>query len=426
MTTEQTTITICNKKYFDEKLQSLQIKFAKLGCTPPKVINEVKTYHEIVIHNRLVKVPSYDITLDYETFPINGYTFVSKIDVIRQMFYTAPNMALPEEQLHYDANCEHCNMNRDRHTVYVLRNDETGEYKRIGSNCLAKYIGVNPATILAMSGNYDLFTEFLEDDELRNRPSQPDYSLKFVLSIAKFLADRVGFISLKTAKEEQKSSTASYVITILDKLPHGRIPYNSRNGQLEEFVNDILAINIMSEYADYVNGCVNWMKTQVEQTRNEYTINLANLATNDSVQNREIAFAVSALIGYNKSLNITPKPVSNSQYVGKVEDKFTAKNPLIVTCIALSTPFNKTIMVGRGFIEQSAQFYTFEDENGNQFSTCTESGKIDVGDKVKITAKVKEHKEFNGAKQTVLSHCRFTKLSQGKCINTVQQTSKYA
>lgn len=408
MSSETTTITINNYPYFSAKLQALQVKFAKLGCMAPKVIDEKFYRIEVERQFDVISVPTWDITLEYESFSIGGYTFISKIDVTREMYYTAPNCTLPNEQLHFDNQCEHCNTTRDRHTIYVLRNDSTGEYKRIGSSCLAKYIEVNPATILAMSGNYDLFTNLLADDELRTQHTEPDYSLKFVLSIAKFLADRVGFVSVQTAKKDGIASTASYVKTILQKLPSGKIPYSSRNGKIEEYINEILSTDFMSIHADYVAGCIEWMTTQAQTKQNEYTLNIASIAKHGFVISKEISLAVSALIGYNKSLNIPVMPVSNSQYVGNAGDKFTSKSPLIVTCIALSTPKNTTIMVGRGYIEQSTQFYTFVDENDNQYSTYTTTGKVTQGQKVRLTGVIVEQKEFNGNKQTILKNCRMT------------------
>jgi len=100
----------------------------------------------------------------------------------------------------------HCNINRQRNNIFVLRKADDNTYKRVGSSCLASVLGVDASVILSMAGNYDIFTELLADDEMRRYPDKPDYNLSFVLSIAKHVAQDIGFVSVKQSREDEKIS----------------------------------------------------------------------------------------------------------------------------------------------------------------------------------------------------------------------------
>lgn len=391
----QTLLTITNKEYFDAKLIELQRKFTKLHVTPPNVISTTVRKEKEIIDGLHVVSTYYDITLEYVPFQIEGFSFVCKIDLKDSIFYTAPNETLPESELHFDNHCVECNKSIERNEIFVLRNDETKEYIRLGRNCLARYIGIEPDNILQMAGSYDALLALTNDENLTKR-IKPNYHLSFVLGIGLFVADKVGFVSIETSKQTGKVSTAAYVRDLLEAIPLGITGYKSIS---EKLTADFIEGNKAVEYNPKALECIEWMKEQrIKLT--PYHQNIAQLADNGTVNDREIAFAVSAISGYIKSKENT---VSNSKFVGTVGDKFTAKTPLLVECIALSVPQASNY----GYNQPSLQFYTLLDCNGNVYSTFTQSGKLEVGQKVKLTGTIKEHRQFNGTNQTVLKNCRF-------------------
>ena len=87
-------------------------------------------------------------------------------------------------------------------------------------------------------------------------------------------------------------------------------------------------------------------------------------------------------------------PVPASEYVGEIKDRLT----LTVT------------LVRKGGYEGCyghSNIYTFQDENESVF-TWFSSVYIDkeIGDTFSIVGTVKDHKEYNGVKQTVLTRCK--------------------
>jgi len=70
-----------------------------------------------------------------------------------------PNMLYPRvgdadfEQYRSRANtCDHCDANRRRKKTFVLRNAITGVVKRVGSTCVAEFLGIDVKGLLSMMG----------------------------------------------------------------------------------------------------------------------------------------------------------------------------------------------------------------------------------------------------------------------------------
>lgn len=396
------TLTVGNMERFTDKLEKLQRQAKKYDFFQPKVIDD-KVYQAEVWENHIkLKRTYHDITLQYEPMQLAGYTFIARIDGIENIIYTAPAQQLPESQRHFGMNCDHCNINRLRHSVYILQ-DKDGNYKRVGGNCLAVYVGIDAGSVLAMSTMFDDIADLTQDDELRTYAGQKQYDLGFTLAASYYVINQFGYTSSLKARENNRIATKSTVLDILIDT----------NEQLaKEFKVARIDGETPTEDSPYIKACIKWMLS-LEGSDNDYLCNLANIAKNDYCTYNSLGFAVSAINAYQKHLDdTTAKQVkiatSTSQFVGKVGDKYTAKSPLIVTCTHRSTPFESSF----GHRTISRQYYTFTDNNGNEFSTCTESHKCATGDKLSLTGTIESHQinKYTQVPQTILTRCRFTHI----------------
>ena len=90
--------------------------------------------------------------------------------------------------------------------------------------------------------------------------------------------------------------------------------------------------------------------------------------------------------------------VSSSEYVGQVGDKIEIKVELI------NIVSYKTYIYGR---EIWNDLYLFRDEQGNEYKWNTQSiCELSKGDVASIKATIKEHSEYKGTKQTVLTRVK--------------------
>lgn len=86
---------------------------------------------------------------------------------------------------------------------------------------------------------------------------------------------------------------------------------------------------------------------------------------------------------------------SPSEFVGKIGDKITIEAD-VYNYEAKRNPFDNKIQHTCKLI----------DENGNKYITYNLGKEVKKGDNVKLTAKVKDHKELLGIKFTVLYYCK--------------------
>ena len=402
-----TTITIRNLEWLQEKVKQLQNKAKKLGFIPV-TIDCVNSYRKDEWVNQ-IKVSNlyHDVTLTYQVIKIEGWQFIAKIDGKENMIYCAPLQTLPNEQLHYGMECDHCNINRERFTVYVLRN-ESGVYKRVGSSCLAKYLGIDAVHVLLMADVFSDITELERDDDLQRYSGVYEYDLNEVFRVTKFVISRCGYTSITKAKETETVATASIVNDVISKLSE-----NSSSWRMD-FASQ-LAFDYKNDNTDYgtlFDDCIEWMLS-LENSQESYELNLYNIANNGYCTFKSFGTAVSALPRFEsisakrkeKELSLQS---STSDYYGNVGEKFTAKTPLVALCTFVSKEYDSGLYVHGRYISSVKQTYVLTDNNGNLFVIHTDAHKFKQGDKVSLTGVIKGHEvsKYSGEKQTILSNCR--------------------
>lgn len=115
--------------------------------------------------------------------------------------------------------------------------------------------------------------------------------------------------------------------------------------------------------------------------------------------------------------------VHDSEFQGKVKDRLKG----LELTLTFSTTFESSRPAKyRGWHNDTKWFYSFKDASGNIFTwtaslpagidSVDNNGReffksIQVGDKVVIDGTVKDHKEYKGDKQTVLTRCKVQKIA---------------
>jgi len=81
-----------------------------------------------------------------------------------------------------------------------------------------------------------------------------------------------------------------------------------------------------------------------------------------------------------------------SQYVGQLKERITIDHPEVQVISSYETEFGYTYI------------HKIKDEDGNVFIWKSSSGSYSKADK--IVGTVKDHSEFRGVKQTILTRCK--------------------
>ena len=96
-------------------------------------------------------------------------------------------------------------------------------------------------------------------------------------------------------------------------------------------------------------------------------------------------------------------PKTESQYVGNVGEKF--EGSVILTSIhTYETHFT--------YYGELNYIYKFEDSNGNTIIWKTSNRDLEEGKTYLLTGKIKEHSEYKGDKQTILTRCKIAEAPQ--------------
>ena len=144
-----------------ENLSKFEEQIAKLSKKSLKLIGEAISpvifgYEEKELadgHTHRI----YEVLLTAAAPKMDGWEFVARLDHSNEtgtIIRMVPNTiaALPEQfRLAKNTHCDHCNVTRYRRDTFVVRNEETGEFKQVGSTCLTDFFGHDPAKIAKLA-----------------------------------------------------------------------------------------------------------------------------------------------------------------------------------------------------------------------------------------------------------------------------------
>lgn len=137
------------------------------------------------------------------TAKVEGWEFVGVIEVHESgnVVRCAPDMEMPERFRHTPNVCEHCGTSRPRNNLYVVHSLDTDEYRQVGGSCLALYThGLSMECCAAwMDGLMEL------EDAAEDRGHADDgvgpvyYDVERVISLACAAIDKAGYGSSRSA-----------------------------------------------------------------------------------------------------------------------------------------------------------------------------------------------------------------------------------
>jgi hypothetical protein len=333
-----------------------------------------------------------DVTITIENVVVNGWEFTAVPEAVgnKVIFHgiDVDQNKIPEH-LHNPSNiCEHCNVNSSvRKNVYIIHNTETDQYKQVGKVCLKDFIGGTSSTNVA--GAFQFFAELevfikecVDDCMYSGISSDGDFSLNFAdaLDRAIKLQKVRGFVSKKKAFENCILSNASMIVSWNDSIK-----------AIKELENVVVSQN-------EIDVLMNWLNSE-ENVNNEFLSKAKIYADFGFVSERGVSFVACLPFCYQKEMEIKALEAAKgkSQYVGTIGNRETFSG-MVERVIPIETAYGiKRITLIR-------------DNNGNLIK-AGEVGGSQVGEKVEFVAKVEEHKEYNGEKQTVVTRAKLKNRS---------------
>lgn len=342
-----------------------------------------------------------DITLDIQ-FKFNGWKslgLIQRKDGITQCYLNSQELI--KQYGNTDFHCDHCHKHVYRNSVIVLEH-ENGERKIVGTSCVKEFTCGLDGNLIASFNEFEAILAkknselriLLQGESLDDLPvsvfceqnGRPLYNIERVVSSAVHLINANGF-----EPSGSMNATWKYIID---------------------------AYKATTENEPEALRAIEWIKSLSEDefTKSSYLFNIKQIIDANYCTSRHFGLLVSLIPTYRKveAKRLQESQVSTSHYVGNIGDKLT----LTLTYIK-SISYDS--MYGTGY------FHFFMDDNGNVFKWSTNNSmeygirqpnsdytalySLDQGATVKLTGKVKNHEEYRGTKQTILTRCKYEVLT---------------
>jgi hypothetical protein len=392
-----------NLDRLQKKVNRIRNKCVKYGCDfhYAEVGEEFRTWKD---EYGLEHTERFVLVEAEGTAKVNGWRFIATVDhteagnIIRKM---TDDVEVPEKYYTADPECEHCHSHRHRKDTYIVYNEETNEFKQVGSSCLCDFTGGLSAE--AAASYISLFDSLMEFEAPgTGYTAKVWYEVRDVLRYAVDFVNHIGYASTQDSYGDYNpDSTKNKVIAALD-YERGRATKIERE-MIDDYRFKFGNHSEDPEVLETVETIINYFKENDEA--GDYMHNLRVIANSDYIEGKSIGYTVSMVATYNRHIQKVVErerrksahaaEVEASDYIGEVGERIEVVSPAKVETVTYwENQFGTTIR------------YKIVDADGNVLMWDS-STYIDQDREVKsIKGTVKKLDTFNNVKQTWLTRCR--------------------
>lgn len=316
-------------------------------------------------------------------------------NIVRRISKTS-DIEIPERFLHSENVCEHCNTKRNRKQLYLVYNEKTGEFKQVGSDCLALYTdGMNPKYVASF---YDCITELEEyDGAYVDCGGEPLYSIKDVLTYADEIIRKMGYFN-----SESDLPTKILVSTMFT----GYTDFSGHLHELNDMMNGAKMYDIQFCKSDFFKeDTEERVEKMIEYYKNldptsEFLHNVHVLLEEGYAKMSHFGYLCYLPEGYNRHIEEKAKVEQKikSEHFGENGKRYKNQDVAEIKMLTgWETQYGMTYLYqiilksGNVLIWKSSNWYSKED--------LTKVTQIDFT--------VKDHSEYKDIKQTIVTRCKF-------------------
>ena len=324
------------------------------------------------------KIEYVRVFISGEAPQIAGWDLLGRVELMEgeNLIHRVPgsNEELSGEFRHHNGHCDHCNTDRPRKDVYILSDGE--KQIAVGRTCLRDFLGIDdPKHIVERAQFFKELKGFEDNLDGGDFKTSGFFVLDDVLLRSAAFIRRDGYISKAKQKETGYTTTSQAVMMSI----RGNKAY-----QIETTPNDL----------EWVEKTISLFR-ETEFFDNDYMDNLRVILKQDIVHEKHMGLAASSVLAAQRYLS--PKEENTkSSYIGEVKQRLRD----------LKLRLEKLMLVGQGQYGPN-YMYLFRDGEGNKFVWFS-GNKLDMieGSTYFFDATVKDHREYHGEKQTVLTRAK--------------------
>jgi hypothetical protein len=329
-----------------EKLEKLNKRAVRLGLEPMTLtVVKTETKRRVMPSGLKKTVCISHVEIDGQPPRINGWGVVGRVEFTEagNLVHVAPHAGEFDSKYRtVDNVCEHCNTQRRRNDVVVIRHSD-GRELQVGRNCLADYIRSDDAEALIcyadFLGNIERTVGELEDD-YRESHGKPSESLVTVVRAASICIRKLGWTSGREAYEDhtgRKSATKNDVSNLLIPPPAGSRAFADWEKWIEE-----CELTVCDYDKELAAKALHWAES-LEPGDSDYLANLKVLAQLERIGFDKLGYAVSIIPAYNRACERETERRDRMEAAARKGDKVFVGEPkkrmkgIRVTCKGLKS-----------------------------------------------------------------------------------------
>lgn len=317
------------------------------------------------------KVFAVDVTIDSDIIKKDGYTVVAQIEAVGYNQNIVKMLDGSDAELAWYTMplfCEHCGTHHVKRFTFIVK-DVFGQYKQVGKTCLKDYCGIDPK-IIAMS--QQLTDEIVEEYGI----DEYDFagSGEYLFDVLRTIAEAYDIIKEHGyVKSDENQSTKS------------RLMYETRTDPSEEGMKFAEQMQDELSKADF-------------SELSSFLCNVKNLIAAKYCRMNAFGYIAYAPVAFKNLMKKREQEQDReeakglSEYVGNVGERITAEVKDVKLVTSWETVYGFTHLY---------KFTTID----NNVLVWYASKCIDENVQ-KIAGTIKDHKEYDGEKQTVLTRCK--------------------
>ena len=395
---ETATKTAQIRSYLLPKVESIVARLnrraAKLSLTPVSFIVGRPILRPITKDDKIYYREFVDVSVSCNIPKLAGWEFVATLQHVgvANILLTVPR----DEPLDLSAyrncgpQCDHCGLDRNRTDTYIVRNEQ-GALKQVGKQCLASFTGSGQSpeqvlghaeflsTFLNVLSNVDNSdTEDSFDDDGDCGGSYDAFGLDTFLTVVAALAREDGFRTRKQADLSDRASTSDCALFEID-LPAGR---KSK-------------VTITEPDRELARAAREWAKCLTP--RNDFEHNLKTIASEDACRYRNAGIAAYMIEAFKRFLGDEAKRklIPVSVHFGEVGIRLRKIELVYLGNFSFDSAYGTTFI------------HRFRTPSGSDAIWKTgDSGGFTEGQTYVVDSTVKEHGDYKGRPQTVLTRVK--------------------
>jgi hypothetical protein len=376
-----------------EKIEKINARAAKKGLSGRLDLNvtEVEVKSEDDMGFEVVEI-MYDVEFTGEAPKHNGWTFLATLDwdenaglIVR----TAPGVHSVDRDGLREGWCDHCQKNRMRRETFLVKNEETGEEKQIGRQCIKDFLGWDTGISWPSTP--------ADDDEEKEfygfGGGDRDVSTDTVLAYAWACTKAFGFVR---SQDYHATPTVQLVRNAIN-------PGKDRNSR--EFAEAMRPL--AAEAKEKAAEIRAFILSDDFSGTSEYVLNLKAIAAGKRASSRNFGILVSAPQAWarfnEQTLIRKARSEKPSEWIGTAPDKAAGIKGSRITF----TGMVESIRYIDGLYGATTLYQVRDELSGvivKWFASNNALGE-NTGVRVTFRGTVKEHDEYKGIKATVLTRC---------------------